>query len=42
MAAAQAGPSTSTLPSRKSTRPASNAAHAAPGKKSKKGKKIQS
>ena len=38
MAAAQAGPSTSTQPSRKSTRPASNAAHAAPGKKAKKGK----
>ena len=38
MAAVQAGPSTSTQPSRKSTRPASNAAHAAPRNKAKKGK----
>ena len=38
MAAAQPGPSSSTQPSRKSTRAASNAAHAAPGKKAKKGK----
>jgi hypothetical protein len=39
MAAAQAGPSSSTLPTRKSSRPASNAAEgAAPGKKGKKEK----